>query len=94
MLGEEKDLLVVVGAVEGIEGLVDLGVVPLDGGDSALAEGLHGAGLLGAGLGRGAAAVARSGSGRGDCRARLLRGDVSSRCHFDFWVWVDLRWWG
>ena len=74
---------VVLGAVDGVEGLVDFVVVLLDGSDGALGDQLHGASILG-GLGRGAAAVARrgGGSGRHDS-AGALRGDESGRNHFD-----------
>lgn len=67
-------------------------MVLLDGGDGALAEGLHGAGLLGGGLSRGAAAVAGSGGARGNGRAGLLRGDDCRRGHCGcVLVWVEVR---
>jgi hypothetical protein len=83
-------LSVVLGAIDGIEGLVDLVVVPLDGSDSALGNELEGAGLLSRRLGRGATAVTGRGGGGGDDSAGLLRGDVSSRGHCDDVVVGDL----
>lgn len=75
---------VVLGAVDGIKGLVDLLVVLLDGSVGALGELLHGAGILG-GLSRGAAAVAGRGGGRG-CgvwREGAGTADGTGRDHFD-----------
>jgi hypothetical protein len=84
-------LLVELGAVDGVEGLVDLVVVPLDGSDSALGNQLESARLLGRGLGRGATAVARRGGGGGDDSAGLLRSDVSCGGHCDVVVVGDLE---
>jgi hypothetical protein len=75
-----RHLFVVAGAVDGVEGLVDLVVVPLDGGDSALGNLLQSANLLVGGFGRRAAAVAGRSRGADD-RVGLLRGDESSRGH-------------
>ena len=86
----DRHLSVVLGAVDSVEGLVDLMVVPLDGSDGALGNELESADLLGGGLGGGAAAVAGRGGGCGDNSAGLLRGDESSRGHCDV-GWRRLR---
>lgn len=82
--------MVELGAVDSVEGLVDLMVVPLDGGDSALGNQLQSADLLVGGLSRGAAAVAGRRGGCGDHIAGLLRSDESSRGHCEV-VLVGLR---
>lgn len=83
-------LSVVLGAVDSVEGLVDLLVVSLDGSDSALGDLLEGAGLLARGLGRGAAAVARRGRGGRDGSVGPLGGDESKGDHCEV-GWCGLR---
>jgi hypothetical protein len=79
-VGVHSLVAVELGAVDSIEGLVDLLVVLLDGGGGALGHQLQAEDLLIGGLGGGAARVAGRGVGGGDS-AGLLRGDESSGGH-------------